>query len=67
MLLGSALGAKDMAVNKPGVVSAWSCSQSGEARKHGQCVRHSNGASAGGLQGPEEEPLTQRVCWSEGW
>lgn len=67
MLLGSVLGAKDTAVNKPGVVPAWSCSQPGEAGKHGQCVRHSDGAGAGGLQGPEEEPLTQRVCWSEGW
>lgn len=47
MLLGSVLGAKDTVVNKPGVVPAWSCSQPGEAGKHGQCVRHSDGAVAG--------------------
>lgn len=59
-MLASVLGARDTAANKPGLVSAWTCSQPRGAGKHNQCTRHSGWASVG-VEGPKQR-APNTVC-----
>lgn len=53
---GSVLGARDVAVKKPSLVSALEVLIASRREKFDQCTRHGVGASTGGWRGPEEPP-----------
>lgn len=55
-MLGSVLGARDVAAKKPSLVAALEVLIASRREKFYQCTRHGVGASTGGWRGPEEPP-----------